>query len=159
MAAELGAHWQGEEDELVRVTQPDNGYADCIATSSKSNDSLAEPLATVAQTNQQRITLAITKLLEDISKDSRRILPASSTSLYSLDWDQAMLAWRGGRRDGSRAPNATPSTRICGLVAGSRYSSSQISSGGRCSAADSMAIRSRLVTRPLHVLEGGRRSR
>jgi hypothetical protein len=47
MAVELTAHWQGEENGLLRVMQREEQYADYIAPLIEEHRQLAELLATV----------------------------------------------------------------------------------------------------------------
>jgi iron-sulfur cluster repair protein YtfE (RIC family) len=96
MAVELASHWKGEENGVFAVMKRDEEYADYIAPLVQEHRELAEFLATVDvddPKDQERLGLAVTELLEHISKEEDGLFPAALTSLSGGEWDEAMLAW------------------------------------------------------------------
>jgi iron-sulfur cluster repair protein YtfE (RIC family) len=96
MAVLLAAHWQGEENGIFRVMQREEEFAGYIAALVEEHRELAQLLASVDvgdPADQDRIRLAVTELLEHISKEEDGLFPASLTALSGGDWDEAMAAW------------------------------------------------------------------
>ena len=96
MAVGLASHWQGEENGLFRVMQREDEFAGYIAPLIAEHRELAALLGSVDvsdRQDQQHIRVAVTELLEHISKEEDGLFPASLTSLSGRDWDEAMDAW------------------------------------------------------------------
>ena len=96
MASELAAHWEGEENGLLRVMSREPEYADYIAALVEEHRELAELLATAEVADpddQQRIRVAVVDLLDHISKEEDGLFPASLVRFSGRDWDEAIQAW------------------------------------------------------------------
>lgn len=97
MAAELTAHWKGEEDGLFRVLARDELFAEHIAPLVREHRELDGFLAGVdlrEPQGRQAVREAVSDLYEHISKEEDGIFPAALTALTGQDWDAAIEAWR-----------------------------------------------------------------
>jgi iron-sulfur cluster repair protein YtfE (RIC family) len=102
MAAELAAHWKGEEDGLFRVMSADPEYADYIAALESEHRELAALLPALDLTAPQDVaafTEAVTELHHHIAKEEDGLFPASLTALSGDDWNTSMTAWRTAHPD------------------------------------------------------------
>jgi len=96
MAAELAAHWQGEENGLFAVMRREQEYAEHIDPLVTEHRELAALLATVDvgdPADQERIRVAVVELMEHISKEEDGLFPASLTALTGREWDDSIAAW------------------------------------------------------------------
>jgi iron-sulfur cluster repair protein YtfE (RIC family) len=96
MAAELRAHWRGEEDGLFAVMVTDELFASHIAPLVREHRELDELLATADLTDgddRKRIREAIFELREHIAKEEDGLFPASLTALDGEQWDAAIDGW------------------------------------------------------------------
>ena len=96
MAAELAAHWRGEEEGIFRVMQTDEAYAAYIAPLVREHRELAAFLADINLTgpsHQQQLRTALVDLHEHISREEDGLFPASLTALDGAAWDVAIAAW------------------------------------------------------------------
>lgn len=96
LAAELNAHWRGEENGLFAVMSREEMFAEHIEPLVSEHRELDELLATVDLTTadgRQAIRDAVDDLFEHIRKEEDGLFPAALTSLDGDDWDFAIAAW------------------------------------------------------------------
>lgn len=97
MAAELEAHWRGEEAGIFTVMSArDSSYADYVAPLIEEHRELSALLARIdlsVPADVHALREAVDELAEHISKEEDSLFPASLIELSGADWDAAMDAW------------------------------------------------------------------
>ncbi|MQY10604.1 hypothetical protein SRB5_07150 [Streptomyces sp. RB5] len=97
IAAELRAHWQGEEQGLFAAMHDDPEYGDYIDALVREHRELAHLLATADPSrpaDADRLLDAFDELYAHIAKEEDGLFPASLTALTGDEWDTSMAAWR-----------------------------------------------------------------
>ncbi|WP_033216531.1 hemerythrin domain-containing protein [Kitasatospora phosalacinea] len=104
LAAELAAHWRGEEAGLFRVMRGDPEFAAYVEALEAEHRALAELLAgadLAAPADRAALLAAFGELHEHIAKEEDGLFPASLIALTAADWNASMAAWQAahpGRR-------------------------------------------------------------
>ena len=96
MAAELRAHWLGEETGLFAVMSRDELFVEHITPLIAEHRELGALLDTVdleLAADRDRIRVAFDELYEHIAKEEDGLFPAALTNLDGDDWDTAIAAW------------------------------------------------------------------
>ncbi|WP_338700060.1 hemerythrin domain-containing protein [Streptomyces sp. Q6] len=100
MAAELAAHWKGEEDGLFAVMRDDPAnpeygpYIDALVAEHRELAALLPALDLTDPGDVRRFVAAADELHRHIAKEEDGLFPASLTALSGDDWDASMAAWR-----------------------------------------------------------------
>ncbi|MEV5611934.1 hemerythrin domain-containing protein [Streptomyces sp. NPDC052225] len=97
MAAELAAHWKGEEDGLFAAMHADPeyaGYIDALVAEHRELAALLPELDLTDPGDVRRFKEAADELHRHIAKEEDGLFPASLTALNGDDWDASMAAWR-----------------------------------------------------------------
>ena len=97
MAAELKAHWQGEETGIFTVMAArDEAYADYVAPLVDEHRELEALLARIdlsVTKDVAELRAAVHELGEHISKEEDSLFPAALIELSGADWNAAIDAW------------------------------------------------------------------
>lgn len=97
MAAELRAHWEGEENGVFTVMAArEEMYADYVAPLVEEHrelDALLSRIDLTVAADVAELRNAVHELHEHISKEEDSLFPAALIELSGDDWDVSMDAW------------------------------------------------------------------
>lgn len=97
MAAELRAHWQGEEEGVFRVMAArDEMYAEYVTPLIQEHrelEALLERVDLSVAADVEELRTAVHELAEHISKEEDSLFPAALIELSGEDWDASIEAW------------------------------------------------------------------
>lgn len=96
MAAELRAHWQGEENGVFALMIDDPTYREFIEpliAEHRELDALLRALDVSRPADQQVLREQLAELLEHISKEEDGIFPATLVEFNGVEWEKAAEAW------------------------------------------------------------------
>ena len=97
MAAELRAHWEGEEKGVFTVMAArDEMYADYVAPLVEEHrelEALLERIDLSAPDDVAALRTAVHELAEHISKEEDSLFPAALIELSGDNWDSSIAAW------------------------------------------------------------------
>lgn len=108
MAAELRAHWRGEENGIFRVMGREEEYAAYIEPLVAEHRELADLLSDLDLADAddlRRFRVAVAELHEHISKEEDGLFPAALTALGGEDWNSAMAAWQDAHPERTPIPD------------------------------------------------------
>ncbi|WP_282205015.1 hemerythrin domain-containing protein [Kitasatospora fiedleri] len=107
LAAELAAHWRGEEDGLFRVMRADpefTAYIDALETEHRALADLLAITDLARPADRSALLTAFAELHAHIAKEEDGLFPASLIALTAADWNTSMAAWQAAHPDRRPSP-------------------------------------------------------
>jgi iron-sulfur cluster repair protein YtfE (RIC family) len=97
LAADLRAHWRGEERGLFAVMSESADFADYIGDLEREHrelDVLLTRLDLGDAADREALREAVAALLPHITKEEDGLFPASLVELSGEDWNRSIAAWQ-----------------------------------------------------------------
>lgn len=106
MAAQLEAHWQGEEQGLFSMMHGEEqfaAYIDELVEEHRGLRALLERADLRVTVDRGRLLAALDELRRHVAKEEDGLFPASLTALSGEEWDHAMDAWQKAHPTATRS--------------------------------------------------------